>query len=603
MSLIVPKSVIGGDPINVENLLKTKHAIPAYQRDYVWQEKSVRELWDDLLEHYRRHAEKEELPNPEGYFLGAMVVIENEAGAPLEVVDGQQRITTLSTIASILRDHISSLDPDHPSKSGLETRLVSMLGTYGGEEWNANIEFSDKELDTFYLNTCLLKTTLKNKQQYWDDPLVQPKLTRKRSPLTRIKQAIECGYQILDEFLKEQVDPNLRTKRLVSFVRLVTEAVVVLRITAKSYSNAYAIFESLNNRGVPLSQADLIKNELLKIAPEPDREDITDNWTSVRQTIDALDAAIQLPELIHYSYLSRYGRTKAKDLYAATKKLLTVNDNAPTAKKYSEDLLVDARALDSVSENFKAAWSGDTTNMLKDIKQVLGVKLCYPYLIAAYRMHAENSAAFEEHVRTVMNFAFRYMKVIEGSVESLANIISDASIMVCNDKPLADIQAKFKENAPDKEFAEAFEEVSFQNTKLAYFAVFYLEKVQILGVNPLTHGDEQNLEHIMPKAPQMAHWPIAATQKATNPEEFKDYLWRVGNLLPLPASINKSIKNRGIAYKINNATDKHYNAPGLGLESPKGVAVYLEAGDWTYGSIKQRQKYLAHTYAVSAWKL
>jgi hypothetical protein len=85
--------------------------------------------------------------------------------------------------------------------------------------------------------------------------------------------------------------------------------------------------------GVPLSQADLVTNELLKLAPVGDCDDIVDNWTTIRQLVDGFEV-IQFPDLLHHSYLSRYGRSKARELYIRSKKKLATI----AAKTYVEQL-------------------------------------------------------------------------------------------------------------------------------------------------------------------------------------------------------------------------------------------------------------------------
>jgi len=600
MPLVTPRAVVGGIAESVWDLLRADHVVPAYQRDYVWQEKQVGLLWDDLFDHYDRYAVAEQLVNPDGYFLGAMVLIQDAEDRPPEIVDGQQRITTLSTIAAVLFDALQVLPPTDNNRIGYESRLRDMLGKFDDGHWRTNLQFTDSDLLVFFLNSCLMSRDCAQKTMYWADPWCVEKLKRQRSPIARLRTAIDVGYEKLKVFLEKQPDPTLRAERLVSFIRLATEAVVVLKIVARSYSSAYAIFESLNNRSVPLSQADLIKNELLKGAPANDRDDIIENWSAVRQMVETFES-VQLPDLLHYSYLSRYGRVRARDLYAEAKRKFS---SAPgLAKQYSQELADDAVALEAVSETFPAHWTADTINMLKDIKSVLNIKLCFPFLMAAYRKHESVAPVFENHVRAVMNFAFRYLKVMEGSLEVFANTVSDAAMLVNANRPIADVLALFQSQAPDAKFVADFEQLSITATKLAYFTVYYLERAQVTGALPVPHGLEQNLEHIMPKTPTAAGWPNAYALKASSREVYRDLIWRVGNLIPLPAAINKAIKNRDIAYKITNPTTNHYNSPTLGLVSPKNVAKFLDGTEWSAKSIDDRQKDLARNFAVRSWSL
>jgi hypothetical protein len=161
MPLIQPNAVIGGAPMNVTDLLKSNHSVPPYQRDFVWQERTVNQLWDDLTEHYERNTVGEHpVTEPEGYFLGAMVVISHGNNEPFEVVDGQQRLATLSTVVSVLYSELQTVPTTHYSKIGLEQRLREMLGKFDGEHWLPNLSFPDAELQNFFVQSCLLQVTM-----------------------------------------------------------------------------------------------------------------------------------------------------------------------------------------------------------------------------------------------------------------------------------------------------------------------------------------------------------------------------------------------------------------------------------------------------------
>lgn len=599
-TLIVATSVVDGDSLNTSDLLKLKHRIPPYQRDYVWTRKVVEQLWDDLINHYRQFSENEKLIKPEGYFLGAMVVVEEASEQRFEVVDGQQRLTSLTTVISVLLDFLNILDVPQPNRKGYENVALDCLGKFVGGGWETNLSFSDPDVASFFINSCLTNIARADKNKYWETAWCVDKLARKSSAIYRIHEAIECGYEKMSAFIDELSTLDEKRDRLTSFFMLVTECVVILKITAHSHSNAYAIFESLNNRGIRLSQADLIKNELLKVAMSSERDEIIENWSYARQYVDSTEV-LTLPDFLHFSYLSRHNKVKANDLYENVRAY--VSSSGGVALTYSKELYEDAAALDALTSSFDAAWTAETSFMLNDIKNVLGIKLCYPYLFAVFRRHATNKVEFENHVRLVMNFAFRYLKVMEEAVEQLAGAINEAAMAVNQGKLKADIAAIFRKYAPDSQFLSKLETASFANTKLAYFTVYYLEKVMLSGTIPLPHGQEQNLEHIMPRTPTKTYWPKIAKEKEGDPEMFRDYLWRIGNLLPLPETINKSLKNKDINFKISNGSGNEYSAKKLTLVSPKEVAKYLDGAEWTYKSIEKRQYDLVHSYAAQAWAL
>ena len=223
-----------------------------------------------------------------------------------------------------------------------------------------------------------------------------------------------------------------------------------------------------------------------------------------------------------------------------------------------------------------------------------------PFWLVIANSGADKSA-FEKFVRLINNFSFRYMKTLDGDVGQLAVIMNEVSDKVSNGSSMETISQILKGYAPDSKFIDAFKEISFNNVKLSYYIVYYLEKVMLIGTLPLKHGVEQNLEHIMPKTPTILWWPQAFSNKNSNSSEFREYLWRLGNLLPLPEEINKAIKNKSITEKIRNDSGKDYSS--CSLESPKKVEDFLDNGLWTYDSIKKRQDYLADNFAARAWSL
>jgi uncharacterized protein with ParB-like and HNH nuclease domain len=262
MPLVNPNSVVKGTPVNVKSLLGKFNHIPVYQRDFVWQGKQVKALWSDLIQHYRTYAKDESLINPEGYFLGAMVVIE-EDGKPDEVIDGQQRLTSLTTIATICLDALCEITHQTEEIKAWTATLSQMIASPDGGGFVPKLSFSDQEITEFFSESIHKNLTKNEKETYWSNSQYKEKLKRKKSPFFKIREAIIVGYEELEVFLNEVHDNEKKTRRLISFIQLVTEGVILLRITAMSYSNAYTIFESLNNRGIPLSQSDLIKNEVL----------------------------------------------------------------------------------------------------------------------------------------------------------------------------------------------------------------------------------------------------------------------------------------------------------------------------------------------------
>lgn len=597
MAFLNPKAVVDGESLNVLQLLPNQYLIPNYQRDFAWGPKQIKQLCSDLVDHYRRVAPADSLTNPEGYFLGAMVTIDEGGNSGLQVVDGQQRLTTLSILTIVLYEALGRYANKHPQTAAIQYALKNCWVRYDGGSLRPFLSFSDSDTNQAFVDFCVNTSARLGRRELWN--ALPKKHQKPTSPYSTLGAAFAVIYQAIFSFLRGAKRPS-RDKRLVSFSQMVLECLVLLRINASSYESAYAIFESLNDRGLRLSQADLVKNELLKVASSTDRDDVIESWTNAKQILS--DTPIVMSELLHYSCLHRHGEAKAQALFSFVKSRL---NQGLSAKQFADELQVDAEAIEQLLIKRPAVWSQDTLMMLDDITKVIAVKFGYPMLLAVHRKFGSAPVDFERAVRLVMNLLFRFMKVGGGSPEKLALIAGKVGVhcrdsALSADMALAAISADFLLEASDKQFLDEFAIYSEANTKQAYFTVYYLERFLLNGTMPLPHGADSNLEHIMPKTPTVLDWPTAHALKASDPGAFSNLVWRIGNLLPLPESINKSIKNKGITHKMSGGVSNYASSS---LKSPNSLGPYLTAsGEWRENSIEARQKYLS-TLAPKVWSL
>ena len=216
------------------------YAVPRYQREYTWTKAQWENLFDDLLD------------NEAGYFLGSIICINQSTDAlsiqRLEVVDGQQRLTTLSLLFAAmyhaLGDHESSLDEDQRNEMiNLKRKLVLRKGQ--GE-------------------IRVIPQTQNSNQSDYRAVLAEIKAVNsfdvpKHAGNRKIFRAFRYFQRRILEM--EDVESN-RLASIMTFLEKVNQASLV-KIEVASHADAYILFESLNNRGVPLTAIDLIKNKLL----------------------------------------------------------------------------------------------------------------------------------------------------------------------------------------------------------------------------------------------------------------------------------------------------------------------------------------------------
>lgn len=236
------------DP-TVANILSTDmlkiYDIPRYQREYTWNQRDWANLYDDITQ------------NDAGYFLGSFIVVNGTVNSKMdtihyEVIDGQQRLTTLSLLLAALytriMEHKDSIDDDmmlddiRPLRNRLILKSDKSMTRVIPQVQNHNLE------DYRWIL----------KEHIGLDAVIQkPKFFG----LRKMSKAFNYFYDRLGEDVEGR-DGIECVRCLLDICRLVCSAVVV-QITVDSHADAYTLFASLNNRGVPLSAVDLIKNMLL----------------------------------------------------------------------------------------------------------------------------------------------------------------------------------------------------------------------------------------------------------------------------------------------------------------------------------------------------
>ena len=216
------------------------YVIPKYQREYTWGQYQWKDLYDDICE------------NDFGYFIGSIICIDNSSDAfqikELEVVDGQQRLTTLclllTAIYNRLKEHKDELDEDDEDELPALRKSIICKGSSNGLILCPQIQNNNQaDFNVVMYENGLLKSAKKEKN--WGN--------------RKIAKCYKYFLQRLDQDIEEYGDA---VTTLLEIKRKVSKAVLV-KIEVGNHAEAYTLFESLNNRGTPLTAIDLMKNLIL----------------------------------------------------------------------------------------------------------------------------------------------------------------------------------------------------------------------------------------------------------------------------------------------------------------------------------------------------
>lgn len=247
------------------------YAIPRYQREYTWSRAQWDALFDDLLE------------NEPNYFLGSIICINQSQDAlsvqSLELVDGQQRMTTLSLLLAAIYQSFRVLP-----NLGMEQQI---------ELYNLKHKLVLKKKSD---QPRLIPQVQNNNQQDYFAVLGKAGILDdveqvQHAGNRRVLKAYRHFLWRIEQYLQELSEPVAGLQALLDKVNTAT----LVKIEVGGHSDAYTLFESLNNRGVPLTAIDLIKNKLLAVLEAKDSGSIDKHYNRWKKVIDALgdDYAVQ----------------------------------------------------------------------------------------------------------------------------------------------------------------------------------------------------------------------------------------------------------------------------------------------------------------------
>ncbi|MEU5092058.1 DUF262 domain-containing protein [Streptomyces sp. NPDC021356] len=260
--------------------------VPLYQRTYSWTEKQLGQLWSDILDQAQLLGSREKA-SP--HFLGSVVLApspQNEATFPRWlVVDGQQRLTTLSLALAAIRDHIADTEPEEAERID-EEYLINKRKT-GNDHFR-------------------LLPTQADRPQF---------AAHVRGP--RVEQnvggSVATAYAFFRRKLVEAADPAAQ-QDVFRLEQAITSRLTLVAVTAERRDNVHRIFESLNNTGLKLSQADLLRNYLFMRLPVRGEHVYETCWLPLQKSLsnDELEQLMWLQMV-----LDGDDRVRRQDLYAA----------------------------------------------------------------------------------------------------------------------------------------------------------------------------------------------------------------------------------------------------------------------------------------------
>ena len=589
--------------MTVGTLFKRFYIVPDYQREYVWNaHEQVEQLLEDIFGSFDIEGS-----NRKKYFLGSIVVSE-QSHELYEVIDGQQRITTLYIILCAINDYFHAINKDSVA---LRDQIVATASNDFGEDVLRH------RLELQYKDSSDILIRLAGSVKLPDSEAIVS------VSVTNIQEAYTCIYDFLIEKFatnrpQDQEALVAGEANLRKFYAYLTKNVELICITTGDVARALWVFETINNRGVSLNSMDLFKNLLFREASPVAFDLLKAKWKTL---IDILSGAKEKPlRFLRYFILANYDVNNYRLAEDEIFKWFRDNDRKCQYKKdpvaFVEQLLQSATAYASFAKSENKL--GTKNCYLNNIRQLSRASRQHFLLLLAGR-HLD-VVDFNELCRNLENLIFTFIATRQqtNKLEILFAQAASELRKANNASEVTDVIEKHFKVA-QLVLVDRFEDVfrEFTDTTLQKYRVKYvlakmtqfidLEAGQTQFTTDLNNYLEcVETEHILPQKPT-----LLARKQFDKPEEIETYIHSIGNLALLEKSHNASLKNNGFENKkkvyshSNFLLTKLLSGPikiGTNTSIDQAIKYIPTYDDWNSEAIEGRRKYLA-SLAREVWDM
>ncbi|GHU66383.1 hypothetical protein AGMMS49983_15900 [Clostridia bacterium] len=498
--------------LSVKQLLESgkdhKFIIPEYQRPYAWTDEQVQILLDDLIEYTTNKAEKGD-DDESSYFLGSIVSYENEEKEQ-EIIDGQQRITTLFLL---LRAIHKKLDDEIESKevNFLKAQIEPCV-------WKINKEGEVSDFSDIHVYSNVMGD---------EGNRVFANILEKGKADNKGKDNYSKNYLLIQNAITKFAADNPTSFR--DFVRNILNDSILLPITADTQDTALTIFSTLNDRGLALSDADIFKAKIYnRITPE-DKKRFIEKWQQLDERANEADESIQ-KLFYYYMFYLRALDNDRKTTTPGIRKYYAQNN----FQRLDESEILDK--LDTVlnlwvvvnnrEEIDEETW---TTNM--EIRKVLDVLLSYPnefwkYPVVIYYLENRTSEHFEAIFLRFLRKLFATLSaryIVTPTINAVKTGILNLNADIINFP-----EPTFSFSSIDEETLKEKIKNPHRNTVRMILKLLAYQRDNQVKLLP----EKWEIEHILPQNYQKTYF------SGESDDEIKQLIEHIGNKVPFEKKLN-----------------------------------------------------------------
>ncbi|MDN3639478.1 DUF262 domain-containing HNH endonuclease family protein [Simiduia curdlanivorans] len=558
---------------DVESLLVGSYFhIPRFQRPYSWDDENLNDFWDDVI-----------VNQSDDYFIGSMVVYRKDK-QQYGVVDGQQRLTTITILLCVIRDYFLR-NGSQDLAEGVH-QLVERKDRSNKNEYVLKTETSFPYFQEYI-------------QKFNEDPElnidIQLEERNLKNAHNRFNKLVGSVVNSIDQdaSIKPEYKIDLKVEKLVNLRDAVLNLNLIF-ITLDNEDDAYLIFETLNTRGKDLALTDLVKNHFSKnLKTKGDVDHTKIKWSSMLDTIHNSSSDISSDNFIYHFWSSRYEAVPLKKLFPKIKKDISKSK----AKDYLDALVSDSKIYRSIhEENFE--WSKNESDVSDSLYALQLFKLSQPTpatmsLVRSYKDKIIKYKKLRDTLSAIEKFHFVFTAITSSrSSGGISAMYSSFAIKLFNcseSQAASDLISEFVTKLRDKrpsidEFKVAFREVVYtnKNSKQKNLVRYILEKFSLhYSYKYPVDFDDLTIEHLCPQ------------EKIGQGEWLESSVGCLGNLFFLDQKMNGELDAKSFADKKKILRERGYSLSEFVANS----------NSWTPDLILKHADKMAEVAYSEIWKI
>ena len=521
--------------------------IPEYQRSYVWENDNIMELLDDLFFAYENKPENE-------YFLGSLVLkkLDNESFPEYEVLDGQQRLTTFFIMLAVLRDLI-----DNPrNKSQMQEKIYQEEDEFNGVPERSRITYKIRDNIEGFIKTYVITEGGTSKEDY----LYNLK-DEKNISISHMANAI----LILRRELSQRED-------IFEFAKYINKKALFIYVSTSNTEDAFRMFTILNDRGIPLTSADILKSENIgALDSDKEKQKYAQLWEDIEAKYgDGFDRFLQFIRTILVKEKARANLLdEFKEKVYDKKVLMRGKETFNLVEEYSDiyEKIIDLQDS-SLSNKFK--------NLITIMKIGLRSEDWIPPLLSYFEKFKYKNLD-EFLTKLEYKFAGDWICGITPTkrLDAMNNILKKIGNCSNSDEVLEDENIF---NINKEELKNSISGDIYQKQ----FSKYVLLKLEYIMSDNTVHLSSFNcisVEHVLPQNPKNdSEW-----NKIFTKDERAKWTNKLGNLVLISKRKNSSLGNCDFKEK----KEKYLKSR---IDAFNGSKVFIESNDkWTVDVLQDRQ--------------